>query len=338
MAEADDDVDRLVALMRGFRATQTVYVVAKLGLADRLAASTATAQELASPVGAHPDALRRIMRLAAFYGLLREVEGERFELTALGRLLTTSAPDSLRPLALMVGETQYAAWGDLLHSARTGEPAFDHVNGAPLFDYLARHRDAQDVFDAAMAVGGNVRTNHLGDVFDYSRSELLVDVGAGNGSQAAAVLTKHPHLRAVIYDQPQVLESADKYLAGAGVRDRCELVAGSFFDSVPAGGDVYLLSNILHDWDDDRATLILRNCGAAMKPEGALLLVETVLGQHGHPSRANVADVNMLVLLTGRERTEGEFRSLLGAAGFELRSVSRLSWDGESALEARRTR
>jgi hypothetical protein len=132
-----------------------------------------------------------------------------------------------------------------------------------------------------------------------------------------------------------VLEAAKGYLAGAGLRERCELVAGSFFESVPPGGDVYLLSNIVHDWDDERALRILRNCRAAMKPDGVVLLVETVLGEHGHPSRAVVADVNMLVLLPGRERTESEFRALLGAAGLRLARVSELSWDGEFALEAR---
>ncbi|HLY35983.1 MAG TPA: methyltransferase [Candidatus Limnocylindria bacterium] len=335
MIEADNQIDRVVSLMRGFRATQTVYVVAKLGLADRLSGSPATAQEVAADVDAHPDSLQRVMRLAAFYGLFEEIEGGRFALTSLGRALTSSSPDSVKPLAVMVGEAQYEAWGALLHSVRTGTPAFEHVHGAGFFEYLAAHPEAQEVFDAAMSVGVNVRTSRLPDVVDFSASRLLVDVGGGNGSLAAAVLKRHPHLRAVIYDQPQVLEAADKYLSAIGVRERCELVSGSFFESVPPGGDVYLLSNIVHDWDDERALRILRNCRAAMKPEGAVLLVETVLGEHGRPSAATLADVNMLVLLTGRERTENEFRALLERADFRLTAVNELSWDHECALEAR---
>ena len=335
MSEAEARVGRLVELMRGFRATQAVYVVAKLGLADRLAASQATAQEVAAAVGAHPDSLRRVMRLASFYGLFDEIPDGRFELTPLGRLLLSSAPNSVRPLAIMVGESQYAAWGALLHSVRTGTPAFEHVNGAPFFDFMAAHLDLQAIFDAAMSVGVNSSNSRLADALDFSGMRLLIDVGGGNGSQAAVVLQTHTHMRAVIYDQAHVLEAADQYLRAAGVRERCDLVPGSFFESVPAGGDVYLLSNIVHDWDDDRAQRILRNCRSAMKPEGAVLLVETVLGEHGRPSPANLADVNMLVLLPGRERTESEFRSLLAGADLHLTSVTELSWDRESALEAR---
>lgn len=335
MVRAPDDLDRLVNLIRGFRATQTVYVVAKLGLADHLASGPATAADVASEVGADADRLRRTMRLASFYGLFEEIGGDRFQLTPLGRLLVTSAPGSVRPLALMVGEIQYKAWGALLESVRTGTPGFEHAYGAPFFTYLAQHPEVQAVFDAAMSVGVNARPSGLAQVIDFSGSHVLVDVGGGNGSMAALVLEAHPHLRAVVYDQPHVLEAAEAYLTRAGLRERCELVAGSFFEAVPPEGDVYLLSNIVHDWDDERALLILRNCRAAMKPDGAVLLVETVLGEHGHPSRAVVADVNMFVLLPGRERTESEFRSLLGAAGLRLVKVSDLSWDGEYALEAR---
>ena len=209
------------------------------------------------------------------------------------------------------------------------------MHGAPFFEYMAGHPDVQEVFDAAMSVGVGARSSRLPEVFDFSKSQLLVDVGGGNGSQSAVVLQSHPHVRAVIYDQPQVLESADTYLTAAGLRDRCELVPGSFFDSVPAGGDVYLLSNIVHDWDDERCLRILCNCRTAMRSDGAVLLVETVLGEHGSPSPANVADVNMLVLLPGRERTAGQFRALLEAADLHLVRVSDLSWDRESALEAR---
>ena len=148
------------------------------------------------------------------------------------------------------------------------------------------------------------------------------------------ILKAHGHLEAVIYDQPQVLEAADRYLAAAGVRSRCSLLAGNFFESVPKGGDVYVLSNIVHDWDDERALRILRNCRAAMAPEASVLLVESILPEHGEPSRAAMFDVNMMVVLTGRERTEEQFRALLGAADLRLTKVTPLL-DRESVIEAR---
>jgi hypothetical protein len=260
VVNAPDDLDRLMSLLRGYRATQAVYVVAKLGLADRLEAlGSATAAQLAAEVGANAKSLYRFMRMASFYGLFEEIDADRFRLTPLGALLASSAADSMRPLALMVGEIQYEIWGALIHSVLTGEPALEHIHGAPLFEYLSRNPELQAVFDAAMSVGVKARPSRLADLVDFSKAQVVVDVGGGNGSLAASILIAHPHLRAIVFDQAQVLEAADMYLTEAGVRERCELVAGSFFDSVPVRGDVYLLSNIVHDWDDARAETILRN-------------------------------------------------------------------------------
>jgi SAM-dependent methyltransferase len=175
-----------------------------------------------------------------------------------------------------------------------------------------------------MAVGtAELFGRPLAEVYDFARLRRIVDVGGGNGSVSAAILQLHPHLEAVIYDQSQVLP--DVYLSKQGVRDRCQLVAGNFFESVPEGGDAYLLSNIVHDWEDDRALRILRNCCRAMQPPARLLLLEMVMPPHGQPSRAALYDVNMMVLLHGQERSEDEYRTLLAAADFELgliRSVS----------------
>jgi len=334
VAETPEDLQRLLALVQGFRATQVTYVVAKLGLADRLAKSALTAAELASIVNVNADALRRVLRLAAYYGLVAEVGGERFELTRIGRPLAADARGSVKATAIMLGEEHYRAWGELMHSVKTGEPAFDHVFGAPFFDYMAAHPETQATFDAAMSSGADVFFASLADCYEFSKSRVLVDVGGGNGSLSAMILKTHGHLEAIIYDQPQVLKAADRYLAAAGVRSRCSLLAGNFFESVPKGGDVYVLSNIVHDWDDERALRILRNCRAAMAPEASVLLVESILPEHGEPSRAAMFDVNMMVVLTGRERTEEQFRALLGAADLRLTKVTPLL-DRESVIEAR---
>jgi SAM-dependent methyltransferase len=325
-APAKPPVDPLTSLIYGFRATQTVYVIAKLGVADKLSGGPLTARELALLVNADPRSLGRVLRLAAFFGLLSEEPEGRYGLAPLGKPLQSEVAGSVRAFAVLMGEEHYQAWGALLHSVQTGESAWDHVFGREFFEYLAQNPESQATFDAAMAVGTDELFGHpLADAYDFSGVRCIVDVGGGNGSVATAILKLHPHLEAVIYDQPQVLPAADAYLTKRRVRERCRLVAGNFFESVPGGGDVYLLSNIVHDWDDDRALRILRNCRRSMTPDARALLLEIVMPPHGHPSRAVMYDVNMMALLHGQERSEDEYRTLLAAADLELAPIKRLS-------------
>jgi SAM-dependent methyltransferase len=334
VSEASPDLERLLALVRGFRSTQVVYVIAKLRLADHLAEGPLTAEELASRVDVDPENLGRVLRLAAFYGLVTELAEGQFELTPLAQPLRGDVDDSIAANAVMLGQEHYRAWASLLHSVRSGESAFQHVYGIPMFDYLAQHADAQADFDAAMGVGTEVVLKSMVDVYDFSKSRVIVDVGGGNGSVSAMILKRNPAMEAVVYDQPQVLEAAERYLSEAGVRARCRLVPGNFFESVPQGGDIYFLSNIVHDWDDERALRILRNCRAAMTPAAAVLLLETILPEHGHPSEAAMGDVNMMVMLTGRERTAAQYRKLLADADLQLRKVVAVSAH-DSLIEAR---
>ncbi len=320
--------------MRGYRATQVVYVIAKLGLADQLARAPMTAPELAEKVNVQAASLGRVLRLAAYYGLVAEVPEHRFELTPLGQQLRDGVEGSVKATAVMLGEEHYGAWGALLHSVTSGQPGFEHVYGAPFFDYMASHPQTQATFDAAMSAGSDVLLSSLAGSYDFSTCRVLVDVGGGNGSLSAMILARNPEMEAVIYDQPQVLEAAERHLSAAGVRERCRLVPGNFFQSVPEGCDIYLLSNIVHDWDDERAVRILKNCRAAMAPAAAVLLLEMVLPEHGQPSPATVADVNMMVLLTGRERTEEEYRTLLRAADLRVTGVIPVS-ETDSLIEAR---
>jgi hypothetical protein len=334
VSETPPDLLRLVALMHGFRSTQVIYVIAKLDLAGHLAGGPLTAAELAPRVNVHPESLGRVLRLAAFYGLVTELPEGRFELTPLARPLRGDIDDSIAPTAVMLGQEHYGAWGGLLQSVKSGESAFQQVYGMPMFDYLAKHPDAQADFDAAMGAGTEVFLRSLVDVYDFSESHVIVDVGGGNGSVSAMILKQNPSMEAVIYDQPQVLVAADSYLSNAGVRARCRLVPGNFFETIPDGGDLYLLSTIIHDWDDERALRILRNCRAAMRPTATVLLLETILPEHGHPSQAAMADVNMMVMLTGRERTETQYRELLAAADMRLTRLVAVS-ARDSLIEAR---
>lgn len=315
---AEPTADRMRAMINGFRTTQVVYVFAKLGLADYPDESPFTAAGLAVRVGANADGLGRVLRLAALFGLVTEEPGGRFRLTPLGDSLKTDKPNSLRQVAIQLGELHYGGWGGLLHSAKTGNSAFEHIFGASLFDYLSKHPDAQTTFDAYMSANKDLFADALAERYDFARFRVLVDVGGGNGSVSAAILKRNPRLTALIFDQPQVVRTAAQFLSATGLEKRCQVVGGDFFQSVPPGGDIYMLSNVIHDWDDASARRILSNCRAVMQPDTPLILLEAILSPHGESSGVVMSDVNMLVMLTGRERTEDQYDALLRASGLTL--------------------
>jgi hypothetical protein len=221
----------------------------------------------------------------------------------------------------MMGEEHYGAWGDLLHSIRTGQCAFEHAYGQNIFDYLASHPDQGKVFDAAMTGIHGRESAAMLDVYDFSDVGTLADVGGGNGSLLAATLQRYPGMHGLLFDMPRVVERARANLQAAGVGDRARVVGGSFFDEIPTGADAYLLRHIIHDWDDERSTLILKNCRQASTTGGRLLLVESVIPAGNEPSFGKLLDLNMLVMPGGAERTEQEYHQLLQAAGFELTRI-----------------
>jgi hypothetical protein len=308
-------------LLTGSWAAQCVYVVAKLELADRVADGPKTAAELAAATGMNADALYRVLRALASIRIFLEDDRGRFGLTPLAQLLRKDLPGSQWAAAVMMGEEHFRVWSELLHSVRTGKPAFDHVYGQPIFDYLAGHPDAARTFDAAMTSVHGAETEPMLDAYDFTGIGTLVDVGGGNGSLLAATLLQYPALQGVLYDRPDVVERAAPMLRAAGLERRCRTVGGDFFRSVPDGGDAYLLRHIVHDWDDERSLLILRNCRQATPPGGKVLIVESIVPAGNGPSFAKWLDVNMLVVPGGRERTEAQYRDLLREAGFRLARV-----------------
>jgi hypothetical protein len=331
---SESALDRLLSMINGFQATQVVYVIAKLGLADYLSASPLTTAELATKTNADPRNLGRMLRLAALFGLVAEKPDGRFQLAPLGEQLRSTIRTSMRPVAIQLGELHYGGWGALLHSVVTGESGFEHVYGKPLFDYLAEHPDAQTTFDAYMSANKDPFAAALSEKYDFSRFRVIVDVGGGNGSVSAAILNENPQLEAIIFDQPQVVRAAKQLLSTAGLLDRCRLVSGDFFQSVPSGGDIYMLSNIIHDWDDARAVRILSNCRTAMRVDSPVILLEAVLPPQGQPNRAVLGDVNMMTMLTGKVRTQEEYGSVLHAAELRLSKIVPVS-DRLSLIEAR---
>jgi SAM-dependent methyltransferase len=306
----------------GFRVTQLIYVAAKIGVADHLRLGPQSVDALAEGSGAHPRALYRLLRALASLGIFKEADDGRFHLTPLAEPLQTKVPGSLRALAILYGDDwYYRAYGALLHSIMTGKSAFQHVHGQTLFEYLNEHPDAGETFNQAMTAYSEQEIDAVLAAYDFSRVSRVVDVGGGHGRLIAAILDANTQARGILFDQAPVVEGAREFIAQLGLETRCELVAGDFFHFVPAGGDLYILKSIIHDWDDETAVAILTNCHAVMTSQAHLVLVERVVPPGNGPSEAKLFDINMLMVLGGRERTEAEYKNLLRAARFQLAEV-----------------
>lgn len=313
---------QLMQLTWGGVVAQAISVAADLGVADALADGPRTARDIARVVDADPPSLYRLLRALAAIGMFTELDGRRFALAPLGEPLRADAPESLRDWAIMVGRPFHrAAWTGLLGSVRSGESAFERVHGTSAWEHGREHPEDGRVFDAAMTTAsGGALAAALG-TYDFTRARTVVDVGGGRGALIAAILTANAELRGVLFDLPHVV--ADQVVDAAGVGDRCAYAGGDFLAEVPAGGDVYVLGNIVHDWDDERAVRILRNCRAAMNPGGRVVLGEAVLPDTPGPSAANLIDLEMLVMNVhgARQRTAGEYRELFARAGLRMTGI-----------------
>jgi hypothetical protein len=306
-------------LVNGYQVSQALHVAATLGIADRLADGPRTSDDLAAAVDAHAPTLYRLLRALAAVGVLDEEDGRRFALTPVGECLRSDAEESVGGWAAMIGRPYvWQAWGELMHSVRTGGSAFEHIHGVDAWTYRTRHPEEGEIFDRAMA--GLARRAHRTTLaaLDFSRFGTVVDVGGGNGALLVALLRAHPHMRGVLLDLPYAIAVAEGAIEAAGLGDRCRTVAGSFFDGVPEGGDAYVLRAILHDWDDDAATSILRSVRRAAATEATLVVIERDLGPPNQNAETRLSDLNMLVIPGGRERTIDEYGALLAAAGFTL--------------------
>jgi hypothetical protein len=313
--------------MSGYWHTQAIHVAARLGVADLLKDGPRSAEQLAGLTGSHPRGLYRLLRALASLGIFAEDAERRFALTPLAGCLRSDVTGSLRSLAIMRGEWQYEAWGRLLYSVQTNRPAFEKVFGLPLFDFLSRHPDKGRLFDDAMTGVHGRETAAMLQAYDFSGVGTLADVGGGNGEVLTSILKRYPHMKGILFDLPAVAERTRANVEAAGLAGRCAVVAGNFFESVPAGADAYLLRHIIHDWDDDRSATILRHCRQAMGKGGKLLIVEGVVPPGNEPSVSKFFDLAMLVVPGGMERTEQEYRRLFEAGGFRLvRVVPTPTW------------
>ena len=301
---------------------QAISVAARLRLADMVTDGAKGVDELAAHTQTHGPSLFRLMRALASVGIFADEADGRFALTPPASPLRSDAPGSVRAMCAMRGERWFwDTWGELLHSVTTGELAFEHVHGQELFAFLQQDAAAMSLFAEAMSSLSGTETAAILAAYDFSAGGTVVDVGGGHGTFLAAILHANTGVHCVLVDLPATVTSAHGVLEAAGVADRCKVIAGDFFDTVPEGGDLYVLKSVIHDWDDDRAAAILGNCRRAMGDSGKLLLIERVIPAANQPSIAKWMDLNMLVATGGRERTEAEYHCLYTQAGFELSRV-----------------
>lgn len=313
--------EQMLRLISGYWISQAVYVAAKLGLADLVKDGPRSADDLASATRTHGPSLYRLLRALAGVGVFTEDAEHRFGLTPLAECLRGDLPGSQRGLAVMNGEEHYRAYAELLYSVQTGQPGFDRMYGIPIFEFLSKHPEQARTFDEAMVGVHGRETAAMVEAFDLSGVQVLADVGGGNGSLLTAVLQRYPTMQGILYDLPGVIDRARQNIEAAGLANRCRCMAGDFFASVVGGADAYLMRHIIHDWDDERATLILKNVHAVLPPKGRVLVVENVIEPGNSPAFGKLLDLTMLVLPGGKERTAEEYRTLYAAAGFQLTRI-----------------
>jgi hypothetical protein len=304
-------------LLTGAWTAQCIYVAVKLGIPDQLADGPLAADEVARRVGANPDAVYRLMRALASRGVLRHRPDGEFTLTSVGEALRTDTPGSVRDMALFLGHPlRWEDWGNLLYSVQTGQPSVEKLRGMPFFEYVKTDTDLAEAFNNAMTAGSEFAIYAVLAAYDFSGDRKIVDVGGGHGRLLSMIMAKAPNADGVLFDLPTVVDGAEPELKKASVAQRCEVVGGSFFESVPRGGDAYLMKAIIHDWNDDDALKILANIRSAIAPVGKLLLLESALPERSSPDIGMLIDLEMLVAVGGKERTRAEWANLLGPGRF----------------------
>ncbi len=306
----------------GYIASAALYTAAKLQIADKLAAGPRSADDLARETHANPDVLYRILRTLSSVGIFEERPNGQFAHNAASLTLRSGTPGSVHDMAIWLSDPfHFRAYAEMLHSAITGQPAVEKATGTPVFEYFSKDRELSEVFNNAMTMFSAYVIPAALDVYDFSGIGTIVDVAGGHGQVLTSILQRYPTMRGILFDLDHVIAGAIPRIRELGLEGRCETVSGDFFKAVPAGGDAYIMKHIIHDWDDERPTTILRNIRAAMKPGGRVILLDSVLQPANAPDFGKLIDLEMVVMTGGRERTEEEFRGLFERAGFALTRV-----------------
>ncbi len=317
----EQSVSTLSGLLNGHVMSRLIHAVSGAGIPDLLGEGVMECGQLAQKAGVHPGSLYRIMRALCAVGIFTEVKKGFFGLGKTGELLRTDITGSQHALAVLMWEPFWRqGWDNLPYSLKTGKVAFEHVHGLRLFGYLGRNPEAAELFGRAMGSLTAQEINSILDAYDFSGIEKAVDIGGGQGMLLAAILEKYRSMKGILFELPAVIEAA-RGLLDKDISNRIELVAGDFFDPFPFNGDAFILKSVIHDWDDEHAGAILRNCRESINENGRLVLIERIMPFSNEPSRASIMDIVMLVNLGGRERTLAEYEGLLNSSGFRLGRV-----------------
>ena len=317
-----NETDQLNQILHGVALTRAMCTVADLGVADHIeAGKPRSAAYLAQATRTHERSLYRLLRFLASHGLFQETKSGEFDHTPLSSALRSGVEGSFRAAAQLFHH-EFRAWDGLDHAVRTGKPGFDAVFGRPLFDHIAANPELGPLLDAGMTCMHGYETAAMIEAYDFGAIRILADIGGGNGSLIGAVLQRYPKMRGILFDLGHVVGRAKESLRKCGVADRCQVIEGSFFETIPAGADAYLFRHIIHDWTDEQSVQILSLCRKVMPEDGRLLLVECVVPPGNEPSLSKEFDMTMMTFPGGVERSESEFQSLFKQAGFELTSVT----------------
>lgn len=331
------DFERVMQLATGLVFTAALQPVVRMKIADQLADGPLPVSELARRTESNEDALYRVMRLLASVGVFTEMPGKVFALTSVSELMRADVPGSLREMIAWVSNRfHFRVWGEMEHSVRTGQPAVEKVLGVSAFEAIFGDPEVAYDFNSAMTCFSRRVAPALLEAYDFSGIGTLMDVAGGHGAILCEVLSRYPQMKGILFDIPDVIEEATCYICSMKMDGRCETISGNFFDDIPAGADAYYMQHILHDWNDERASKILANCRRALegRPNGRLIIVDSVVPQDSSPHPSKWLDLEMLLMPGGRERTEPEWRALFAKAGFEITKILPMK-AAESVIEAR---
>ncbi|WP_338868080.1 methyltransferase [Spirosoma sp. SC4-14] len=313
---------QMLHLIAGFWSSQIIYVIARLGIADVFREGPQTAETVALQTNTHGPSIYRLLRAATSIGLFVGNQNKTFTITGLGKTLMTDSPGSHRDFAIAeLGQEHYQGWGNLAYSIQTGTVAFQALSGQNVWDYYKDHPNDGQRFIMAMSNLSNSFNPAITHSYDFSQFDTVVDVGGAGGTLLCGILRDNPATKGVVFDLPHVVDHATTYIQEQGLSDRCRILPGDFFDRIPTDGDAYLLKFIIHDWNDEQAVNILKNCYQAMPDHARLLLIESVIPNSNEPNFGKLLDINMLVMTGGMERDADQYGQLLTKAGFHIRQI-----------------
>ena len=323
-ATQPEAADKLRELITRYFISRALYAVAAVDVAGALARASKSTDELATELGVHAPSLYRILRALAAHGIFHEDDAGCFSNTPMSELLRQDVAGSLRDLALLFGhETSWRSWEAIVHTLKSGEAAFEHTYGEKFFDYLQIHPDTAAMFDRAMVSASSTAIEAVLEAYDFSGLRSLVDVAGGVGAGLCSIVQATPGLHGILFDLPHVADRALEFIARQRLNDRCEFIAGSFFESVPGEGDIYTLARVLLNWPDEDVVKILRTLRRSMRNGTKLLILDYVLNEPDHPAyRGSILqDLSLFVTFGGAYRTRQEWLALIKAGSFRLLSI-----------------